>query len=253
MSSVAAVGRDYARSLRPWPRTTRHAPATSNIPPIPPILEGMATTIDNLVDELQRSYRETQERMSDPTVYNDHKEAAQVGRRLKELEAPHRLAEEWRQARADLDAAREDPELAGLVAEYEQEAARIEVELKLALVTADPDEAKDAIVEIRSGTGGDEAALWAGDLFRMLARYAENRGFKVEQLETSLNEGGGYKHVSFGVKGDGAYGVFKWEGGRTASSASPRRSRRGGSTPPRRRSLSCPRPRRSRSRSIRTT
>ncbi len=151
--------------------------------------------------------------MSDPTVYNDHKEAAQVGRRLKELEEPHRLAEEWRQARADLDAARDDPELAGLVAEYEQEAARIEEELKLALVTADPDEAKDAIVEIRSGTGGDEAALWAGDLYRMLARYAENRGFKVEQLETSPNEGGGYKHVSFAVKGDGAYGVFKWEGG----------------------------------------
>jgi peptide chain release factor 1 len=173
----------------------------------------VSTTIDNLVDELERSYRETQERMSDPAVYNDHKEAAQVGRRLKELEAPHRLAEKWKQARADLDAARGDPELAGLVAEYEQEAAGLEEELKLALVSADPDEAKDVIVEVRSGTGGDEAALWAGDLYRMLARYAETRGFKVEQLESSLNEGGGYKHVSFGVKGDGAYGVFKWEGG----------------------------------------
>src|SRR5215211_3581337 len=146
--------------------------------------------------------------MSDPTVYDDRREAAQVGRRLKQLEEPHRLAEEWRQARADLDAALGDPELAGLVAEYEQEAARIEEELKLALVTADPDEAKDAIVEVRSGTGGDEAALWAGDLYRMLARYAENLGFKVEQLETSLNDGGGYKHVSFGVNGEGAYGVF---------------------------------------------
>src|SRR5262245_46128837 len=215
LAHVLSRGRscDYARSLRPWPGTARRAPATSNIPPIPPILDGVSTTIDSLVDELERSYRETQERMSDPTVYNDHKEAAQVGRRLKELEAPHRLAEEWKQTRADLDAARDDPELAGLVGEYEQEAARLEEELKLALVTADPDEAKDAIIEVRSGTGGDEAALWAGDLYRMLARYAETRGFKVEQLETSLNEGGGYKHVSFGVKGDGAYGVFKWEGG----------------------------------------
>jgi peptide chain release factor 1 len=80
-------------------------------------------------------------------------------------------------------------------------------------VTADPADAKDAIIEIRSGTGGDEAALWAGDLYRMLARYAENRGFKVEPLETSLNDGGGYKHVSFAVKGEGANGVFRWEGG----------------------------------------
>ena len=173
----------------------------------------VSTTIDNLVEDLERSYRETQERMSDPAVYNDRREAAQIGRRLKQLEEPHRLAEEWRQARADLDAARDDPELGGLVPEYEQEAARLEEELKLALVTADPADAKDAIVEVRSGTGGDEAALWAGDLYRMLTRYAENRGYKVEQLETSPNDGGGYKHVSFAVKGDGTYGVFKWEGG----------------------------------------
>ena len=173
----------------------------------------MSTTLDNLVDELERSYRETQERMSDPAVYNDHKEAAQVGRRLKELEGPHRLAHHWRQARADLDAARSDPELAGLVAEYEQEAGRLEEELRLALATADPEDTKDAIVEIRQGTGGDEAALWAGDLHRMLTRYAESRGLKVEPLEASPNDGGGYKAVTFAVKGEGAFGAFKWEGG----------------------------------------
>ena len=132
----------------------------------------MSTTLDDLVEDLERSYRETQERMSDPSVYNDRREAAQIGRRLKQLEEPHRIANQWRQARADLDAARNDSELAGLVAEYEQEAARLEEELKLALVTSDPDDAKDAIIEIRSGTGGDEAALWAGDLYRMLTRYA---------------------------------------------------------------------------------
>jgi peptide chain release factor 1 len=171
------------------------------------------TAIDGLVEELQRSYRETQERMSDPGVFNDHREAAQVGRRLKELEEPHRLALAWLQARADLEAARDDPELSSLVAEYEQEAARLEEELKLALVTGDPEDAKDAIVEVRQGVGGDEAALWGGDVFRMLSRYAENRGFKVEPLETSANEGGGYKEATFAVKGDGAYGTFKWEGG----------------------------------------
>jgi peptide chain release factor 1 len=69
------------------------------------------------------------------------------------------------------------------------------------------------IVEIRQGVGGDEAAHWAGDLYRMLARYAERRGFKVEELGSSPNDGAGYKDVAFAVKGDGAYSVFKWEGG----------------------------------------
>ena len=90
---------------------------------------------------------------------------------------------------------------------------RLEEELKLALVERDPSDAKDVVVEIRQGAGGDEAALWAGDLFRMLTRYAERRGFKWEVLGSGPNEGGGYKDVTFAVKGDGAYSVFKWEGG----------------------------------------
>src|SRR5918911_1415749 len=124
--------------------------------------------IDQLVDELERSYRETQERMSDPSVYNDHREA---------------------------------------------EGARLEEELRLALVENDPADRKDVIVEIRQGVGGDEAALWAADLFRMLTRYAERRGFTVEQLEASGNEAGGLKEVVFAVKGDRAYSVFKGEAG----------------------------------------
>ena len=173
----------------------------------------MSSTFDSLVEELERSYREAQERMSDPSVYDDHTEAAQVGRRLKQLEEPHRIAREWQQARADLDAARGDPELAGLVSECEEQAAQLEEELKLALVTSDPEDAKDVIVEIRQGVGGDEAALWASDVHRMLTRYAENKGFKVEALATSASDGGGFKEATFAVKGDGAYGAFKWEGG----------------------------------------
>jgi peptide chain release factor 1 len=171
------------------------------------------STIERLVDDLDRSYHETHERMSDPAIYNDHREAAVVARRLKELEEPHKLAHRWRQALQDLEAARGDPELAELVPEYEQNAERLEEELKLALVTGDPDDAKHAIVEIRQGTGGDEAALWAGDLYRMYTRYAERRGFKIEPLSSSPNDGGGFKEVIFSVNGDGAYGVFKWEGG----------------------------------------
>ena len=169
--------------------------------------------IEELIDEVERSYAETQERASDPAVYNDHREAAAVGRRLKELEGPHRLAEEWRTVHDDLEAARDDGDLREMVPELEEQLAHLEEELKLALVEADPADRKDVIVEIRQGVGGDEAALWAADVFRMLTRYAERRGFSVEQLEVSGNEAGGFKEIVFAVKGDGAFSVFKWEGG----------------------------------------
>src|ERR671938_776232 len=173
----------------------------------------MAGGIEELIDELERSYQEAQERMSDPAVYNDHKEAAAAGRRLKELEGPHRLAEEWRQVHDDLEAARGDGVLRELVPELEERSRALEEELRIALAPTDPADAKDVIVEIRQGVGGDEAAIWAGDLYRALARYAERRGFKVEQLGASPNDAGGFKEVTFGITGDGAYSVFKWEGG----------------------------------------
>jgi peptide chain release factor 1 len=122
---------------------------------------------------------------------------------VKELEGSYRLAQAWRQARADLDAARADAELAEMVSDYEAEVARLEDELKLSLVERDPADEKDVIVEIRGGEGGEEAKLWAGDLARMLHRYAERRGFKWEEMEDGV----------YAVKGDGAYSVFKYEGG----------------------------------------
>src|ERR1700749_1430757 len=144
--------------------------------------------LDELIAELERSYTETRDRMSDPAVYNDHREAAEAGRRLKQLEGPYNLAREWQQARADLDAAPGDSELTEMVADYEAEVARLEEDLKRALPERDPADDKDVIVEIRQGVGGDEAALWAAELERMLQRYAERRGFKVEQLEQNANE-----------------------------------------------------------------
>jgi peptide chain release factor 1 len=166
-----------------------------------------------LVDELERSYREAQERLSDPAVYNDHREAAEVGRRVKELEGPAKLAQQWREVSDDLEAARGDGDLREMIPELEERQDALEEELKLALVENDPADSKDVIVEIRQGVGGDEAALWAADVFRMLTRYAERRGFTVEQLEASGNESGGFKEVVFAVKGDGAYSIFKWEAG----------------------------------------
>src|SRR5213593_3299899 len=169
--------------------------------------------IEPLLDEVERSYREVQERMSDPAVYNDHREVADAGRKLKELEGPYRLAQRWRESRADLDDALEDSDLRELVAKLEQRLTTLEEELKLALVETDPADSKDVIIEIRQGVGGDEAALWAADLYRALTRYAERRGFTVEDLGSSPNEPGGFKEITFGIKGEGAYSVFKWEGG----------------------------------------
>jgi peptide chain release factor 1 len=170
-------------------------------------------SMQDLVDEVERSYAETQERMNDPAIYNDHREAAEVGRRAKELQVANELAQQWRKAAEDLQAAHDDSDLRELLPELAERVAQLEEELKLALVETDPADRKDVIVEIRQAAGGDEAALWAGDVFRMLTRYAERRGFKWEQLESSPNATGGFQSISFAVKGDGAYSIFKWEGG----------------------------------------
>ena len=169
--------------------------------------------IDDLVVELERSYAEAQERMSDPEIFSDRNAAASAGRRLKELEEPYRLSQEWKEARADVETARADADLRELLPDAELRLAELEEDLKLALVERDPADSKDVIVEVRQGVGGDEAAIWASDILRMLTRYAERRGFVVEVLGSSPNEAGGFKEVTFAVKGDGAYSVFKWEGG----------------------------------------
>ncbi|MGZ8716535.1 MAG: peptide chain release factor 1 [Gaiellaceae bacterium] len=173
----------------------------------------MAGDFDSRIDELERSYREAQARMSESSVYNDHREAAEVGRRLKDLEGSYKLVQELRAARDDLAAASEDADLKELVPELEERTARLEDDLRAAMIPSDPADHKDVILEVRQGVGGDEAALWAGDVYRMLARYAERQGFKIEELGSSPSDGGGYKEVTFAVKGDGAYRVFKWEGG----------------------------------------
>jgi peptide chain release factor 1 len=169
--------------------------------------------MERLVEEVERSYAEAQERLSDPAVYNDHRRAAAAGKRLKEIEGAYRLAEEWRRATADLVDARGDSELASLAVELEPEIERLEDELKLSLVETDPADENDVIVEVRQGVGGDEAALWAANVHRMLTRYADRLGFKTETLSTSENEAGGFKEIVFAVKGAGAYSIFKYEGG----------------------------------------
>src|SRR6188472_4255818 len=157
--------------------------------------------------------------MSDPEVIGDRARYAEVGREYRELQPASELAARWRTLRDDLEGAREllaegeDEEMRQLVEEAPEKLEALEEEIRLAMVERDPNDAKNVIVEIRAGTGGDEAALFAGDLYKMLTRYADERGFSTEVLSQSGSEAGGFKEVTFEVKGEGAYSVFKFEGG----------------------------------------
>ena len=176
--------------------------------------------IQKLVEQIEDRFAELERQMSDPDVIADRERYAEVGREYRDLEAAHRLASQWRQLRNDLEGAEEmlaedgdDAELRKLVSDAPERLRELEEEIRLASVERDPNDAKNVIVEIRAGAGGDEAALFAGDLYRMLTRYAEDRGLETELLSQSPAGVGGFKEVSFAIKGDGAYSVFKYEGG----------------------------------------
>ena len=158
--------------------------------------------------------------MSDPEVIADRERYAEVGREYRDLQTASELAGRWRTLRDDLEGAREllaedgeDEELRRVVEETPGQLEELEEEIRLAMVERDPNDAKNVIVEIRAGTGGDEAALFAGDLYKMLTRYGDELGFSTEVLSQSASEAGGFKEVTFEVKGEGAYSVFKFEGG----------------------------------------
>jgi peptide chain release factor 1 len=176
--------------------------------------------IDDLVQQIEGRFAELERQMSDPEVIGDRVRYAEVGREYRELQSAHALAREWLTLKDDLEGAREllaedgdDPELKRVIADAPARLEELAEEIRLAMVERDPNDDKNVIVEIRAGTGGDEAALFAGDLFKMLSRYAERRGYTVEVLSQSPAEVGGFKEVTFAVKGDAAYSVFKYEGG----------------------------------------
>jgi peptide chain release factor 1 len=176
--------------------------------------------IERLVEQVEGRLAELERQMSDPEVIADRDRYAEVGREYRELEPAGELVRQWRTLRDDLEGAREllaedgdDPELRRLVAEAPERLRELEDEIRLAMVERDPNDSKNVIVEIRAGAGGDEAALFAGDLYKMLTRYAEERGFTTAPLSQSPAEVGGFKEVTFEIKGEGAYSVFKYEGG----------------------------------------
>src|SRR5579864_6706665 len=170
--------------------------------------------IDELVSQIESRFEELQQELSDPVVIADRDRFRTVSKAYRELEPAAKLAGEYRRAADDAEGAREllaedgdDAELRSLLEASRERIEQLEDEIRLAMVERDPNDDKNVIVEIRPGAGGDEAALWAGDLYRMFTRYAERRGFQVEPL--AIGDGS----YTFEVKGDGAYSVFKYEGG----------------------------------------
>jgi peptide chain release factor 1 len=170
--------------------------------------------IESLVEQIEARFAELSQAMTDPDVISDRQRYAEVGREYRALEPAHNLALEWLHARDDAAGAQEllaedgdDPELRELLTTSRERMAELEEEIRLAMVERDPNDDKDVIVEIQGGAGGEEASLWAGDVYRMLSKYAERRGFKTEPLDASDGK------YTLEIKGDGAYSVFKYEGG----------------------------------------
>ena len=169
--------------------------------------------IEQLVEQIEARFAELEAQLSDPEVIGDRQRYADAGRAYAELEPAAKLAAEWRRAVDDEAGAREllaegdDQEVREMAEAARERIDALDEEIRLAMVERDPNDDKNVIVEIRPGAGGDEAGIFAGDLYRMLNRYAERRGLQTE----ALSEGDG--QYTFAVKGDGAYSVFKFEGG----------------------------------------
>lgn len=176
------------------------------------------------LDAIEKRYNELNELIAQPDVYNDFQKVQSLAQEKAGLED---VVNKYRQYRIndkgirDTEALLEDRDLdADLQAMAREELARLRAEqeklvkeLKVCLLPKDANEDKDAIVEIRAGTGGDEAALFAADLYRMYFRYAQNKGWQIEIIDSNQNEVGGFKEIVFEVKGKGAYGHLKYEKG----------------------------------------
>jgi len=177
--------------------------------------------IDRLA-ELEARYEEISRQMATPEAASDHAHMADLGRELSRLEPIVIALRSYREVRDELAGVRamaddNDDEMRAMARdEIERLSAReaeLEAELRSQLVPRDPNDDRDVIVEVRAGTGGDEAALFAADLYRMYHRYADRRKWKVELLSTSESGSGGFKEVIAEVRGDGAYSRLKFESG----------------------------------------
>jgi peptide chain release factor 1 len=175
------------------------------------------------IDRLERRYEELNELMTQPEVISDRLRLQELSRERSGLEDTVNQYREYKELSRRLDDTRKmaeeesDPELVAMakdeLGQLKTQHEKLFEELKLALVTKDRNDDKDVIVEIRAGTGGDEASLFGAELFRMYTRYAQLKGWQIEILDSSQNEVGGYKEVVFEVKGKGAFSRLKYERG----------------------------------------
>jgi peptide chain release factor 1 len=174
--------------------------------------------------EMVREYEELEAAMADPSIHEDQGKARQLGRRYAQLGPVVAGFKEWKSADDDLNAAKElaasDPDFASEIPALEESAQKAAEKLEELLLPRDPNDDRDVILEVKAGAGGDESAIFAGDLLRMYMRYAEKRNWKVEILDATESEMGGYKDISVAVKskgtaapGESPYARLKFEGG----------------------------------------
>ena len=172
---------------------------------------------------LQEKYDSLQRQLSDPEVISDMKKYVQLNKEYKELAPIIKAGTEYKRMIEEYESAKEilsnekDEELREMakeeIAEIEQKIPAAEENIKLLLIPADPQDSKNAILEIRGGTGGDEAAIFAGDLFRMYSKYAEKKGWKLEVTNQAEGAAGGFKEIVCKISGDHVYGTLKYESG----------------------------------------
>lgn len=173
--------------------------------------------------KIEEEYKDLQKKISDPDIIKNHDLYKKYTKRLKLLESVYNLANEYEKALKDIEEAEtllkeeEDKDLNALASEQLENAnekkQQLEEKLKVELLPKDPNDEKNCIVEIRAGTGGDEAALFAAELARMYFRFAENSGFETELISKHESDSGGVKEIIFKIKGEGAYGKMKYESG----------------------------------------
>ncbi|RCJ28589.1 peptide chain release factor 1 [Nostoc minutum NIES-26] len=180
-----------------------------------------------LLDKLksvEQTFNELTRRLGDPDTASNPDEYQQIAKSRSSLEEVVNTYETWKTAQEDLIGARQvykesasDPELQEMAAlevkELEEKIEYLETRLKVLLLPRDPNDEKNIMLEIRAGTGGDEASIWAGDLMRMYTRYAQTQGWKVSLVSESLGEMGGWKEVILEIKGDDVYSQLKFEAG----------------------------------------
>ena len=175
------------------------------------------------LEGIARRHEELQQQMSSPEVLSDPRKLAQYGRELRSLEDLVRAYQAYREAGRQLEEAREmlrqerDAEmqefLRGEEHEAQQRLADLDERLRILLIPKDPNDDKDVVVEIQGAEGGQEAALFAADLFRMYSRWAESKGWKIDVIDAQETGIGGFDRIEFEVHGAGAYSQFKYEGG----------------------------------------